>query len=115
MNKVIYKLKLTFLAIKNFFVFRLDTLANTVDSVTANLGNQKKLSRRVKALEGKLNESNESLQWLICAFRDSNFVPKNQPKEGLLMLMIVCLFSVFINLQKSFLSYKDYAMHLPII
>ncbi|XP_076815902.1 transient receptor potential cation channel subfamily M member-like 2 isoform X1 [Clavelina lepadiformis] len=60
---------------------RLDTLANTVDSVSANLGNQKKLSRRVKALEGKLNESNESLQWLICAFRDSNFVPKNQPKE----------------------------------
>ena len=65
----------------NYFI-RLDILNSAISSVQENLEFQRTVSTRVESLEAKLNACNSSLEWIVSALLNKNFVPQNIPGTG---------------------------------
>ena len=65
-----------------FYFARLDVLNSAISSVQENLEFQRTVATRVESLDAKLNASNSSLEWIVSALLNKNFVPQNIAGTG---------------------------------
>ena len=75
--------------------FRLDALSSTINTVQENFDYQRTMAAKVDSLETKLNACNASLEWIISALINKDFIPEasgtSECSHVLRTFILICL------------------------